>query len=136
MWDRLQKTPREQWFPWASLASIVSLTIGGIMVGSIREPLMDAARWGVVLAVLLVVAIVQPLVTRFVFLPRIVAEAPEEREYAVVYGYAVATAPPAYGAMIVIMSGEGLLVLPFAFIAFISWLVMRSYFKDMADVGA
>ena len=134
MWDRLQKTPREQWFPWASLASIVSLTIGGIMVGSIREPLMDAARWGVVLAVLLVVAIVQPLVTRFVFLPRIVAEAPEERKRAALSGYAVVNVPPSCGVMIVFMSGEGLLALPFGFIGFVSWFATWSYLR--ANAGA
>ena len=136
MWDRLQKTPREQWFPWASLASIVSLTIGGIMVGSLRDPSMDAGTWGWVLAALLVVGIVHPLVARFIVLPSILAEGEARRERAIIFGYSSVNATAAYGLIIAVISGDGLLTVPFCFIGFVSWSVIRRYFKGTARPGS
>ncbi|MCH8850592.1 MAG: hypothetical protein IIC89_07185 [Chloroflexi bacterium] len=80
MWDRLQEIPTERSFPVISAASIVALTVAGIIVGSLRDPSMDAGTWGWVLAALLVVGIVHPLVARFIVLPSILAEGEARRE--------------------------------------------------------
>jgi hypothetical protein len=122
---------RQSVLPTLWLVSTVVFTVAGVVVGFFMEgTLDDATMEAVVVAILLIVAVSETFLVRFVLLPSSVRHPEATREQAESLGYAFAHASAVYGTVASIMTGQGLLALPFGAIAAVSWLVVHSYLEE------
>ena len=122
----------QEWLPRAFLAMTLLVTLFAVVViplvgldgGSSR------GQGTLFFFVLLPLGLSQILLVRLVLLPPMIAnpETPEESAAALAYSFANATA--IYGLVISIMTGQGLLVLPFSAVALSTFFMFSSYLAE------
>ena len=107
-----------------TLFALVVIPLVGIDGGSPR------GQGTLIFFVLLALGLSQVLLVRLVLLPPMIAdpETPEESAAALAYSFANATA--IYGLVISVMTGQGLLVLPFSAIALSAYFMFSSYLAE------
>ena len=138
--DRAQKATSsvkkaEKWFPTATLAAILYLTFTGVVavpLGDINLGLGKETS-AVLFGVLLALAVENVLVARFLFLPYMIARPQARWDRVVVTGYGHALAAVVYGLLISMLTGQGLLTLPFAALALCGWVMVWAYLRRSRD---
>jgi hypothetical protein len=125
----------EKWFPPVTLGAILYLTFTGVVAVPLGE-----VSWGVgketgalLFGVLTAVAVIQILLARFLFLPSMIARPQARQDRVVVIGYARPLAAVVYGVLISILTGQGLLTLPFAALALCGWVMVWSYLRRWVE---
>jgi len=124
----------QKWLPVAALIIILWLTIIGLTVGPVTNDNVgldvDTGTRGLTIGILAVVGFVNLLTVRFLVLPRAATNPDAREEQIAVTGYSFATAPAIYGVVVSIVTGQGLLALPFGAIALYGLFVVWSYLRE------
>jgi len=125
-----------KWFPMASLVGILYLAFTGVVVAPVAAVDWDVERGtsGLLFGVLLVLALEHVLSARFWVLPSMIArQRPHYR--VVVIGHTHAVAAVMYGPLMSIITGQGLLTLPFAALALSGWVTIWAYLRRVSWVA-
>ena len=126
----------QRWLPAVTLGAILWLTIIGLTVGPVTNSNVgidvEKGISTLLVGVLFAVGVVDLLTVRFLLLPSMIGNAQtlQDRDKVAITGYAFAVAPATYGVVISIVTGQGLLALPFGAIALYALSVVRSYRRE------
>ena len=124
----------QKWLPAVALIIILWLTIVGLAVGPVTNDNVgidvDSGTSALIIGILAVVAFINLLTVRFLVLPRAVTNPDAREEQIAVMGYSFATAPAIYGVVVSIVTGQGLLALPFGAIALYALFVVWCYLRE------
>ena len=126
------KQTSSAWFAPASLAAIIGLSLGPLIIVARLDPVgsSDQTTGALLLAALAVVALADLLLVRFVLLPTLVTHPESTQENATVVGYSIALAPAIFGVAASVYTGQALLALPFGAFALVSWAIVRRLLQD------
>ena len=124
----------QRWLPRVAFVWILFVISFGLFEVPRLELSVDLpAQTGTILFVLLlVIAIINVTTIRFLFLPRALARPEPHKDQIVLTSYIFAVAPATYGLVISLVTGQGMLTLPFAVIAFFGLFVYWSYLRRAA----
>ncbi len=122
----------QKWLPAATLAAILCFTLIGIGLSRGGDIYVNVEKGtgAFIIAVLVAVGIFNVATVRFHLLPRAIANPKAAPEAVVMVGYSFAVAPSIYGIVASIITGEGLLALPFGAIAIGGLVVVWSYLRE------
>ena len=124
----------QRWLPQVAFVWILLM----ISFGLFEVPRLDLsvdlpAQIGTVVFVFLLgMAIINMTTIRFLFLPRALARPEPRTDQIVLTSYIFAVAPATYGLVISLVTGQGLLTLPFAVIALFGLFINWSYLRNAA----
>jgi hypothetical protein len=122
----------ERWFPTLAAAEIVVLGVAAVVAGWLAPGLdFDSGMATLYVGLLLAVAVSDILIVRFVVLPNN-ASSGVPRESLVVLGYAFVMAVAIFGLVASIVTGAGLIGLPFSVIAFVGYYAVWSFLQEAA----
>ena len=124
----------QRWLPGVGFVWILIMISFGLFESPRLAELVDLpAQMGTVLfVVLLAIAIINVPTMRLLVLPRVMAGAEPHKEEVVLTSYMFAVAPATYGLVISLVTGQGLLTLPFAVIALFGLFINWSYLRNAA----
>ncbi|MEX2159627.1 MAG: hypothetical protein WEB04_09525 [Dehalococcoidia bacterium] len=115
------------------IASVLIETIAAFIVTYLLEigPTADTQMAFLTVASLAFIALSATAIVRFVLLPSIAKQDTEGRWTAHVLACSFSQAPATYGLVAAIISGHGLIALPFAAISLLSFFVLLSYVDEL-----
>ena len=124
----------QRWLPRVAFVWILFMISFGLFeVPRLALSVDLPAQTGTILFVLLlVIAIINVATIRIFLLPRAIGMEEQRRDQLLLTSYAFALAPATYGLLISLFTGQGLLTLPFAVIAFFGLFVYWSYLRQAA----
>jgi hypothetical protein len=94
------------------------------------DPSLDASAATVLIVTLLIVSFADIVLLRVVVLSRLASERGPRRQTAIILASAYSNAIAIFGLVAAIVSGQGLIALPFAAISFLSFYVLLSYVDE------
>lgn len=122
----------QEWLPRAYPAIVSIISLFAVVV----IPLADIGggyprgAGTLLFFVFLAVGLFQVLLIRVVVLPSIFANPETSEEQAAILACSFASAPAIFGLFISVLTGQGLLVLPFSAIALSAFFIYRSYLAE------
>ena len=116
----------------AFLAATIIQTAVGVVLGSILEPIVEGSMATLLVGILLVVGIANVAMSRGMLMPSM-AKARGPVSTLASTGYAFADAPAVYGLVSAIMTGEGLVAIPFGVVALVSWYLTKSFLSTVSE---
>ncbi len=125
-------------FPGIMLGNVLTLTLIALIVVPLADLGLgfDKSTSAFIFGVLLFTGIAEVLIVRLIVLPSILAKPGTPQGAAVTTGYSVASAPAIYGLVVSIITGQGLLALPFAAVAIYGFVAIWAYLREsQARVG-